>query len=182
MEDQVVKTNINKQAFLFGIIAAVIYIVLLTIENMFVSNMLMFYGIKIIGYALFLLMLGILASQIKKSLGGYMDFKTAFGAIFIMILVADIFYYIYTYIYMLYIDPMFLEKMKEGTLAFMSSRNVPQASIDQTAAKFDSQMEQAKHFSLGKNLLSFFSSLVLDALFGLIVAAIVKKNKPVQAA
>ncbi|MGN6566380.1 MAG: DUF4199 domain-containing protein [Flavipsychrobacter sp.] len=180
--DQAVKANVNKQAFLYGIIAAVIYIVLVTVENMLVSNMLVFYGVKILGYALFLLTLGILASQIKKSLGGYMDFRTAFGVIFIMILVADIFYYIYLYMYMLYIDPNFLEKMKEGTLSFMASRNVPQASIDQTAAKFDAQLDQAKHFSLGKNLLSFFSSLVLDALFGLIVAAIVKKNKPAQMA
>jgi len=181
--DQAVKANMNKQAFLYGIIAGVIYIVLLTIENMLVgSGMLLFYGLKILGFGLYMVILGVLATQIKKSLGGYMEFKTAFGAIFIMILVANVFYYIYTYIYMFYIDPNFMEKLKESTLTFMASRHVPQESMDATAAKFDGQMEEAKHFSIGKNLLSFFSSVVLDSLFGLIVAAIVKKNKPVNMA
>jgi len=180
--DQAIKTNINKQAFLYGVIVGVIYIVLLTVENMFVSNMFGFYAIKIVGFLLYLTAIGLFAGQIRKSLGGYIDFKTVFGAIFIMILVSEVFYFVYNYIYLLYIDPNFMEKIKESTLGWMEKNKVPQESLDTTSAKFDQQIEEAKHFSIGKNLLNFFSFVVLDSLFGLIVAAIVKKNKPVNMA
>jgi len=175
------KTNINKQALTYGVIIGIISIVLTTIENMFlIDQFIAFYAVKVIAFILVIILMGVFTGIIRKNMGGYMEFKDAFRAIFIMILISELLYFIYTIIYYKFIDPDMLSRVKEATLSFMERAKTPQDKLDETADKFDEQIAEAnKGFQFGKLALNYFSFVVLDSVFGLIVAAIVKKNKPV---
>jgi hypothetical protein len=175
------RANINKLAVLYGLLTGVFYIVVTTIINRaLIANFFVFYAAKFGAFLLYLVVVGLFAALIKKQLGGYIDFKTAFKAIFIMVLLAELFYFVYLYAYVLYIDPEFLAKVKTSTMDYMKSRNAPADIIADKGAKFDIQAAEAKHFHLGKNLVNYFSFVILDSLFGLIIAAVLK-NKRSQA-
>lgn len=171
--------NRNKQAATYGLIVGIVSILFLTIENMvFAGKFIPYYGVKIVGFLVFMLMLGMFTKMMRTSMGGHINFKNAFSIIFVMVLVSEILYFIYTFIYMKYIDPDFMDKIKNATITWMEKVNSPQDKIDETVKKFDDQIAESKHFNFGKTLLAFFSMIVFDSLFGLIVAAIVKKEKP----
>lgn len=172
--------NYNKQALTYGLLLAIIIIIINTIENMFLlGNFFAFYGAKVAGFIIFVVLMGVFSAQIRKAQGGYIEFKEVFRYIFIMILISELLYFIYTFIYFKYIDPHFLDKMKQATIDWMDKHNAPSDQIDKTADSFDQQIKEAnKSLQLGKTALNYLSFVVLDSLFGLIVAAIVKKPRP----
>ena len=169
----------NKTAAINGIILGIIYLIFTSIANAMVSNLIVFYAAKFIAYVLFFVIIGIMVTRIKKANGGYIEFKDVFGKIFVIILVSEIIYYIYMFIFYKYIDPAFMDKVKVSTVHFMEQMKMTDDKIEQATAGLDKTIADSKKFNLGNNILSFFGTLVVDSLFGLIVAAIVKKPKPV---
>jgi hypothetical protein len=162
----------------YGLLTGLIYLVITSAANLTVANMIMFYVVKLIGYILYFVIIGIFAARIRKANGGYIEFKEIFGAVFIMILIVATISYAYSFLYMFVIDPHFMEKIKAASLNFMENVKAPEAKIDETAKKFDTQMEESKHFSFKTNVLTLFGAYLLDSLFGLIVCAIVKRSRP----
>ena len=61
----------------------------------------------------------------------------------------------------------------------MEKSKLSEDKIDESVRKFDQQMAESKKFNLGNNILSYFELVIFDCLFGLIVCAIVKKNRPI---
>jgi len=169
----------NKMALTYGSIAGIIYIVLATVSNAMVANFVAFTTLKVVTYILFLVSLGVLAARIRKANGGYIEFREVFGAIFVMVLVASFMYYLYSYLYIEVIDKEFVVKIKTSTISFMEKLNTPDDKIEEAVRKMDQQMAEAKKFNIGTFILSFFQGLIMDCLFGLLVALIVKKQKPV---
>ncbi len=169
----------NKMALKYGLLVSVIYILVSSVVNIFIANLIVFYVSKFIGYMLFFVIIGYFAASIRKANGGYIEFREVFGAIFIMILTASTISYLYNYIYILYIDTHYMEKLKSASIHYMEKMNMPESKLDETAQKFDEQIEEAKHFNLKRNILTLSGAYLLDSLFGLIVAAIVKKQKPI---
>ncbi len=168
----------NKLAAKYGFVVGVIYIVITSAVNLAIANMIYFYLCKTIGYVCLFVIVGYFASQIKKSNGGYIEFKEIFGAIFIMLIISGFMSYVYNYLYMFVIDPHFMEKIKTATINFMEKSQVPSEKIEDTISKFDKQIEESKHFNLTRNLLTLSGAFIVDSLFGLFVAAIVKKSRP----
>jgi hypothetical protein len=126
-----------------------------------------------------MVLVGVFAAQIKRANGGFIEFKEVFGAVFVMLLAAGFLYFIYSYLYMLYINPQFMDKMKGSVLTFMENMKTPDDKIEKAMQDFDKRIEESKKFNLGTALLSFFGFLVMDSLFGMVVCLIVKKSKPV---
>lgn len=169
----------NRMAALYGLLIGIIYIVITSVVNLKIDDMIMFYVFKTIGYIIYFIIIGYFARSIKRANGGFIEFKEIFGAIFIMILIAATISYVYNYVYMYYIDPNYMDKIKKASIDFMVKLNAPDDQIDATAEKFDGQMAEMKKFSLWKNLLTLSGAYVIDSLFGLIVAVIVRKKKPI---
>lgn len=166
-------------ALKYGLIIGIIYIAITTVINMsLVNSMLIFYITKFVAYVLYLVMLGVFATKIKKANGGYLEFKEAFGVIFVMVLISGLMSYLYNYLYIDVIDPHFMEKIKNSTVSYMEHAKLPVEKIEQTEKTFEEQAAQAKTLNLGSNLLNFFESLIADCVFGLIVSLIVKKPRP----
>jgi hypothetical protein len=168
----------NKMAVTYGAILGLIYIVLTTVNYLTVANFILFYVMKLLSYVLFIVIVGIFARMIRNANGGFIEFKEVFGSIFLMVLVAGFMTYLYNYIYMYVIDPDLMVKMKDASLQFMEKSKATDEQLDKTASDFDKQIADAKKLNIGKSLLYFLGSVVLDCLFGLIPAAIVKKQRP----
>ncbi len=169
----------NKMAATYGLLLGLIYVILTTGVNMAVGSLFGFYGLKFVVFVLYFVMLGVFAARIRTANGGFITFKEVFGAVIIIIFIAALINYLYTAIYIKYIDPAFMDKMKNTTIQYMEKNKVDEARIDESVRKFDEGIVASKKFDLGKNVLAYFELVIFDCLIGLIVCAIVKKNRPV---
>ena len=169
----------NKMAAIYGLLLGVISMVMTTGSYMMVGNLIGFYALTGLFFILYFVLLGIFAGRIRKANGGYIEFKEVFGAVIIMVFVSCLISYLYNFIYVKYIDPGFMDKMKTTVVQYMEKNKVPDDTIDETVRKMDKQTAESKGFNFGKNLLAYFELVIFYTLFGLIVSLIVKKNKPV---
>jgi hypothetical protein len=169
----------NKMALIDGLVLGVIYIIMTTAVNLMVGNMIVFYVMKAVAAILYYVIIGVMASRIKKANGGYIEFREIFGAVFIMVLIAGLMSYIYTYLYINTIDPQFMNKIKASTISFMEKYKNSDEEIEKSARKFDQQIAETKNFNLGNNIMNYFEMVVFDSLVCLLVCLIVKKPKPV---
>ena len=176
-DNNTVPVNSTAIPIRWGIIIAVISVILFTICNMFLANNLIVYFISVfLCFAVQVILMGVAGAQQRKAVGGYISFKDAFRAIFITLLIFVIVNTIYSYIYAHFIDPDFAVKMKDASLGFAKKMGANDEALDKAAKNADEKLEQSKHLS--SQLLSFFWSIVIYSIFGFICAAIVKKNKP----
>ena len=169
----------NKMAAIYGLLLGIVYMVLNTFTYMSAGSLMGFYGVTALAFVLYFVTMGILAGRIRKSNGGYIEFKDVFAAIIVMVFVSCLISYVYNFIYMKYIDPAFMDKMKNTTIQFMEKSKIPDDQIEETMRKLDKQAAKSKSFNIGDMLLSYFEIVIFCCLFGLIVAAIVKKKRPV---
>ncbi len=168
----------NKMAMMYGLLLALIYLVITAAVNIVISNMILFYSLKTAGFFLYFIIIGIFAARIRKANGGYIEFKDIFGAVFIILVIAGLISFIFNYIYMLYIDPHYMDKIRQSTITFMEKFKTPGDKMDEALKKFDEQVAESKTFHFGRNLMNYLQGLLFDCLFGLIVCAIVKKKRP----
>ena len=69
-------------------------------------------------------------------------------------------------------------KMKASSIDLMRQLHATEDKIKQTTQDMDREIAASKTFNLSNNLMSFLGTLLTDCFFGLVVAAVVKKNKP----
>lgn len=180
--DSVNNTNFNRWSIpvKWGLIIGIVSCVLATVNFMFVLNSYMaFLAVSFLIYIATVIFYGVAGAQQRKAMGGYITFKDAFQAIFIVILISSIITTIYGIVYTKFIDPSVIDRIKEGTLGFMEKTNVPVEKIDEAAEDFDKRTVDS--LKPGNILFSFAKSLVVSSLLGFICALIVKKQKPVFA-
>jgi hypothetical protein len=162
----------------WGLIIGLLSCILATINFMFIiNNYVAFLVFTFVMYVVTIILYGVTGVQQRKAMGGYITFKEAFQAIFLAILISTIITSVYGVIYTKFIDPTVVDRIKEGTLAFMENMNVPEEKLDQTAADIDQQFEDS--LKPGKLLYAIAKSLIISSIFGFICALIVKKQKPV---
>lgn len=119
---------------------------------------------------------GIAATRQKKALGGYISIKDAFQVIFIVVLISLAISTVYGLIYNKYIDPDFMVRMKEAMVGFFEQIKMPQDKIDEVVKNMDEASTTAS--SASKIIYSFAQAIILQSIFGFIVALIVRKEKP----
>jgi hypothetical protein len=164
----------NKMSAMLGLILAVVNIVLTTVTYSQVGNMVMVSVLGIVDFLAILALMILLGMRVRKANGGYIVFKEIFAALFIMSLIASVLSYFYSFVYINYINPDYVVQMKAGMMSMFEKLKVPDETLDKTMAEMDKKTEQVKGF----NLLSLAGSVLTYAVFALIAAAIVKKNKP----
>src|SRR5690606_7516013 len=95
----------------WGLIIGIISILLFTIYAMFLLELMGITGSIVLGIVTFLIMmvmLGVMATQRRKDLGGYITLREAFQPIFIAILIIVVLSSIYNVLYTSVIDPEFV--------------------------------------------------------------------------
>lgn len=109
------------------------------------------------------------------NLGGYISFGKAFLSGFLIVITASILSSLYTYIFLTFIDPGYLEKIiqvtMEQTEAKMAEKGVPADQMEPALAMTRKFMNPAIMTVMG-----ILSSALFGAILSLISAAIIKKE------
>ena len=121
---------------------------------------------------------GVVSTAKSKSLqGGFISFKDALGSYVLTVAIGYLLSTLVSYILFNFIDPeaaaYLQEKTVELTVSMMEGFNLPAEAIAEAVAK----IETTNQYGLGNLLKSFAFGMIFQIIIGLIVAAIMKKNK-----
>lgn len=165
-----------KPAVEFGLISLLVSALFLITAYVFDLSLLTSFGA---GAALIVVRAVLLAMspvQVRKKAGGFISFKDAFTSVIITALVSAVPYLLLAFLLFKVIDPEAAVQMKELTIQAtadsMNNWGADQTMIDESIK----QIEATDQYSLGSLLKGLLTSVIVAALYGLIVAAIVKKK------
>jgi uncharacterized membrane protein (UPF0182 family) len=162
----------------YGVITGLIYMVLLFLRyHFFAGSPVTFFLFSTASYIIVLLMYLATGIARKKELGGYGDLKEIFQSIFIVILITELVYVLFNFIYFKFADPAFWEKFNAVSLEYDRRQHMTAEEIDQSMKGFRDAAKNMQPATLVKN---YGVSVVIDAVFGIILAAVIRKNRPVS--
>ena len=161
----------------YGLIAGILYCILLFIRyRFFGTNPITFAFFIAASYAAFLVVLFFAGRARKRQQGGYAETKEIFQTILITIVIAELAYVLFNFVYLKYVDPQFFPRFTTNTRDMMERMHAPQEKIDQYVENMKDMDKQMSVASLFKGIAT---SVVVDSIFGLIFAAILKKRKDI---
>lgn len=166
-------------AIRYGLMAGFIAMFLTTINYLYFLKIhfMLFSATGILGIIISITLYFIAAKKQRHLLGGFISVKDAFQVIFIVILISLFISTVYGIIYTKFIDPDCLVRMKESMLHFFEGiKSMPQESIDEQMKRMDETIASSQ--TPAKLMFSFASAIILNSIFGFIVALIVKKERP----
>ncbi|MFD2910149.1 DUF4199 domain-containing protein [Flavobacterium ardleyense] len=170
---------IKKNGITYGVITGVVS-VLITFSIYMIDLSLMTKWWLALLIMLFYVIIGcILLIKTKKELGDFMSFKEGFTTYFISAVIGIAISVIFNILLYNFIDPEAAETLKELTMEstanIMKGFGAPSSEIKKALEKL-SEYEQ---FSAIEQIKGSAYSIIGSSIFGLILAAIFKKNKPV---
>lgn len=158
----------------WGLIAGLILIAITTLNyTVLLSNYIVFLVTTFVIYIIYLVLYWISGVQQRKALGGYIEFKQAFRAIFITILISSVMLAAWEIIYSKVIDPQLAQKIQNATIEFMQRMKVPEEKIDETITNFE---KQDKNIQWGTLVSAFAIGIVVKSLFGMMVAYLIRRK------
>lgn len=163
----------------WGLIIGIVSILTFTIYSMFMMMTVGVWGgmgFLFISFVITMILMAVMATQQRKAMGGYITFKEAFSAIFVCILVVVVLYQLYAAVYTTWIDPEYYDKQLEMSNKMTIEIGASEEQAELAATRAEEQIENQKSF--GGKLMGVLLSIILYSLFGFIIAAIVKRNKP----
>ena len=104
--------------------------------------------------------------------------KEAFKTMFIAVLILELFYSIFTIIYLRYIDPNFFDKFRVSTESLLNMAKQSQSDSDKILAGIDQWADQAKTLTVFDFLKTYLYNVAITGLFALIFAFILKRKNP----
>lgn len=165
----------TKTGIRFGILTGIIYMLVLVARYKLGNTQAELGMTAAAGYAVVVLFFILAALARKKQLGGFASLRELFGTIFIVILITELCFTVFNIVYLRYIDPGYLDRFEQQTLAWMQQAKRP----EQERKLFLEALQEQKQVGFGTLALGFAQSVVVDSIVGLIIAFILKKNKPV---
>ena len=178
------KSNLFNHALKFGFIIGIVNIII-TILSYMVGETLMvkwWFGLTIIVINIALIVYA--GSQYRSSLGGYMNFKTAFSVTFMTFLMAGIIGTIFNILLYQVIDPELPGRLTvaavEQTERMMTNMGAPADRIDEQLQTIEGNMND--QFSLMGQIKGFGIALIIYAVLSLILGAILKKSEKTDSA
>lgn len=176
------KTNNVKNGLMFGLIVGLVYCVSIFLRYNMVSS-----GPIMIGVIAFVFYLGVIGLLVfcgikrRRELGGFISLKDAFQTIFVAVLIGELIYLIFNFIYLKYIDPTYAEKFMRVMETWIENSGLSDAKKDETLEKMREQMQiQAdKGLTLKGAGVSYLIWVCVTGVIGFIVSLIIKKRKPV---
>jgi disulfide bond formation protein DsbB len=160
-----------------GLLIALVKIIISTVSyQFFLGSWGMTMFLSFLSFAAGVVLLCVTGIQQRKARGGFINIREAFQSIFVAVLVLATLTFLYDIIYMTYIDPGMVDRIKESSIAFAEKMGAGQEKLDEMAESFETQ--SLDKMSIGKQFLSFLSTVVWYSIIGFICAAIIKKKKP----
>lgn len=110
----------------------------------------------------------------KRANGNLMSFGQGLTIAIVMLLISSIAAGLFNYVYLHFIDPDFMERMKTGMVEFMERNNVPDEQIEKSTARLGEM-----NVGIGKALLnSLLGGLGSGLIMGSIVSIFTKRKSP----
>jgi hypothetical protein len=173
------KENKNvSTGIIYGVVIGLIYVLMLVFRWSIATNLIKFGLYTFLGYLIILGLLIYEALQRRKMNGGFIELKSLFQTLFISVLIFELFYSLYTYIHLTYVDPSVGDRMREGMQEMFDK--VGNNMSDEDKEKALERMGDIKRATeLPQMIKGYLSSVAITGIFALIISAIVKKKKPV---
>ncbi len=156
----------------FGLIGAVISIAYFVILNLAGLDMTQGFW-NWLGYVITLVLLVLSHKYYKDNGDGFMSYGQGIGIAFWIGIVSGLIASIFNYFYIKFIDPSFLEIIKDKQLEAMQERGMSDEQIDQA-------MQFSSIFMNAEAMLFFmiFGSILATIIFALIVTIFTQKKNP----
>jgi uncharacterized membrane protein YhdT len=171
MEENV-KAPFWKPALIYGAIVGLVSIllgVIFYVMNLYAASwtqwLTMAVGIAVLAYCL--------VAYRNEHLGGFASYGQLFKMALVIGVIASIIGVIYTYLMHGVIDPELADKIRLVTEEkMMNNPRIPENRLDETIERM------AKNFELKRMvIMAFVAGVILNAIFGLILAAFIKKEE-----
>lgn len=163
----------------FGLITGLVYCILLFIRWQNATNFMVFGLLAFLNY---LLIIGIIFYEAyyrrKQEPEGYIDFKNLLQTLFISVLVFEFFYSIFNLVYLTYVDPDVVNKMKVAMQQMLDKAG--SGISDEQRESYMSNLNNLKNSTdIGQLLQGYLISIAVSGVIAMIIASIMKKNKPI---
>lgn len=182
--DKQLKSQSLKKGLILGIILGVLGILsFYFMTTMATSMMLVILGPILLSVIIPIVISVLFCSDLRKTIGGYWNFKQAVTGIFIMFFAAYLVSYIISSVlFAKIIEPDMVDKMEAAmvnvTTTMLEKSNADQAAIDKQMDTVHQQFQDQKNATIGKQIQSIAIGIIFVFVFALIFAAIFKKERP----
>ena len=164
----------------WGVIIGLVYCLLLFARFAIgEKNPAMFTLLMFVGFIAVVVLLFFCGRSFRKMRGGYLEMKEAFKVMFIAVLILELFYAVFTIIYLKYINPAFFDNFRLSTETILTSFKQPQADVDKALDAIDQWADGAKNMNVMDFLKTYLSNVAAMGLFALIFSFILKRKQPV---
>ena len=160
----------------YGLIAGLTYVVLLLLQyNYAANNPVTFILAKLVIYFIIIGVFVVAGVARKKQLGGFADFRSILQPLIITIIITEVMYGVFVYIYLNYIDPQFLDNFLNNIMIWFEKKGLPQDQLDKQMEMYRNNTTKP---TVRDALLGMAMWIVIDAVFGIIIAAAIRKKRP----
>ena len=170
------KEEVKSNASRYGLIAAALTVAYTLIAYLTDLSLMVNPWTGIVLWVVGLIIYIMSVSQTKKAFGGFISFRDAFSSFILAYIIASLLATTFNILMFNVIDTKAAENLQEMTIettvGMMERFGAPEQSIEETIE----QMESSNQFSVLNMVKGFFWGIMIYAIIGLIVAAIMKKN------
>ena len=170
------EARVNAHGIKWGLIIGTVYAIFLLLRyTSGGSNVIMFALWTFLGYLVTLILLLVAGFQLRKSLGGYVELKQAFKSLFIAVLIFELVYLLFTYIYLKLVNPDFYYQLKVATEAFLEQTKQSDASVRKMVDSID--VDIPKKMNGLDAVKTYLFWVAISGIFAFLFALIVKRKK-----
>lgn len=172
--NEIIKKNSSK----FGLIMAGLMIsytlLAYVVDQALFVNMVVGFALIIGSISIFI----VSAVQTRKGLGGYITFKEAFTAFMLTYIIYASVTTVFSILLFNIIDPDLAAQLKDMTMEKSVEMMEGFGMSDDLIAESIAKQEEVDNYSIISQLKSFLMGIVIYSVLGLIVSAVLKKNRP----
>jgi hypothetical protein len=171
---------IKKNAITYGILTGIGSVLITTLIYVIDLELFTAWWVSLVSATFYIVLAIILLSKTKKELKDVFTFKDAFTTYFICALIGIIISVSFNIILFNVIDPSAKETIKEMTIKYMITTlqkfNTPAAAINEAIKN----LQENDQFSISGLLKGSLTYIVINSIFGLILAAFYKNKQSSQ--
>lgn len=114
----------------------------------------------------------------KKALGGFMSFGEALKTVFLICVIGSLLSTLFNYLLLNFIDVPFQQALAQETAVVQEKMMRKFGASDATIEKSVADTLNGNNYTIGRIMLGYAFGLIFWFIISLIIAAIIKKNKP----
>jgi hypothetical protein len=159
----------------YGVIGSVLCCLSLLLRfKYFATDPLSFGGFAVCSWLFFLVFYYFTGKARRKQLGGSADFKEIFQAILLTIILVELAYALFNFVYLMYIDPGFFDRFSQTSKMNFKKAGWTDERIGMQMDKLKDTYTQLSPINALKGMGMW---IVIDSIFGLIYSYALKKDR-----